>query len=58
MNVVNSKERSPKEMAIEIMKGDTPERKEAEKMMGHSVFEMTKRELWLAAVCLSAFSRE
>lgn len=45
-----------KEIAVRLLDKDSAERKEAEKMMGCKLEEMTDEQKTLAIACLGAFS--
>lgn len=45
-----------KATALKMMKRNSPERKEAEKMMGCKFEDMSKEQRVLAAICLAAFN--
>ena len=47
--------RTPKQIAIDITKGDQKARKELEKMWNKTLEEMTETEKMLGLGCLSAF---
>ena len=47
-----------KEAALNMMKKDSIERAEAEKMMGARFEEMTQEQRRLAAACIAAFYEE
>lgn len=50
--------RTAKEIAWAMMEKNSPERNEAEKMMGTSFDDMTQEQRRLAAVVLSAFDAQ
>jgi phosphoribosylformylglycinamidine (FGAM) synthase PurS component len=50
--------RTPKQIAIDITKGDKKAKQELEKMMGKSFEEMTIEEMRLGVTCLSAFEKQ
>lgn len=50
--------RTPKQIAIDIFKGDLKAKKELEKMMGKRFEEMTQQERRIGAACLSAFEKQ
>lgn len=50
--------RTPKQIAIDIIKGDQKARNEFEKMWNKTVEEMTETEKMLGLGCLSAFEEQ
>ena len=50
--------RTPKQIAIDIIKGDTKARKELEKMIGKSFNKMTIEERRIGVTCLSVFEKQ
>jgi len=46
---------TPKQVAYKMLKENSKERQEAEKMFGKKFFEMTIAERRIAATCIAAF---
>lgn len=50
--------RTPKQIAIDITKGDIRAKQELEKMLGKSFEQMTIEERRMGVICLSAFENQ